>query len=161
MQWRLCLKWRAVMINKRITYYNNWSEINPTSCIMPMVSLFLSYHASSPWPWPRFVSSWWALAYAVHTIEDDQSLSNHIKWSRADVSMKWVGCPIIIYSIIKVRHQVNLLLLQLFTMRPSIYQVWVALLWPLATVEGAEILYISMKKTCCECEAYEMLHNNE
>ena len=35
---------------------------------------------------------------------------------------------------------------------PSIYQVWAAPPWPLATVECAETLYICTKLICCEYE---------
>jgi hypothetical protein len=44
--------------------------------------------------------------------------------------------------------------------RPSIYQHWVASLWPLATIEGAETNYILMSMTWYEYEVNEVSHND-
>ena len=73
---------------------------------------------------------------------------------KADLVWVWTGygAPIITYSTLHVTNQVNHLLLLLLRychheVRPS---VGVASVWPLTTVEGAEILYICMRQTFYE-----------
>ena len=55
---------------------------------------------------------------------------------------RWWGVSIITYSMIQVRKRVNLVLPHWDCVRPSIYQLKVASIWPLTRVEGAETLYI-------------------
>jgi len=74
-------------------------------------------------------------------------------YSRPAMSMNWIWCPNhnlqhiacekpsespITYHLLRYCHH---------EVRPS---VGVASVWPLTTVEGAEILYIRMRQTCCE-----------
>jgi hypothetical protein len=64
------------------------------------------------------------------------------------------GASIITYSMIQVRVQENYLL-PLWLWDPA-HKAGVAFLWLPATVEGAETLYICMKKTSYEYEVYEV-----
>jgi hypothetical protein len=66
-------------------------------------------------------------------------------WSTSAMTMitKW-GASIIIYNRIQVKSQENLLSTTV-TVRQSTYQTGVAFLWPITTIQGAEMHYIYMK----------------
>jgi hypothetical protein len=66
------------------------------------------------------------------------------------------GASIITYSILQVRTQVNCLLPPLCVRPSRYYQCGVASLWPRAQIEGAETLYICLKKISYEYEVYEL-----
>jgi hypothetical protein len=102
----------------------------------------------------KHISGW---GYILMTCRQSSRCWNTSYMYEADLLRVWSewGASIITYSMIQVRNQENLLLPHL-TVRPSIYQVGVASLWPVAKVAGAETLNICLKKTCFEYEVCEV-----
>ena len=110
------------------------------------VSLLHRYLTESEWQvWRGEVYGRFVTVAPIWQLDKVEAAETHYTWWRPAMSMKWVGWC----QNNKQKQDTSLKLTEsptaTVTVRPSIYQVQIVLLWQLATVEGHEIDYLCMK----------------